>query len=113
MDTYLAELDQVILSFLKQLISLNARWVNKPKFHTLVHLQESIQRFGPASLFATKKFESFNGVLHNASVHSNHLAPGCNIGNTFNTTQMLRIFLSGSSYFDHNMQVQVFTGVLL
>ncbi|KAH9812511.1 hypothetical protein DFH28DRAFT_1129815 [Melampsora americana] len=113
MNQYLAELDTHISWFLKQLIALTAQWVNKPKFHMLVHLRESIHRFGPACLFATEKFESFNGVLRNASIHSNHLSPGRDIANSFNTAQMLRMLISGSSFFDKELQQRVVAGPLL
>ncbi|KAI8448895.1 hypothetical protein BY996DRAFT_8690301 [Phakopsora pachyrhizi] len=46
-----------------KLISASAQWANKPKFHMLIHLSQSIARFGPASLFATEKLESYNGVV--------------------------------------------------
>ncbi|KAH9821902.1 hypothetical protein DFH28DRAFT_1120221 [Melampsora americana] len=113
MNQYLAELDTHISWFLKQLIALTAQWVNKPKFHMLVHLRESIHRFGPACLFATEKFESFNRVLRNASIHSNHLSPGRDIANSFNTAQMLRMLISGSSFFDKELQQRVVAGPLL
>ncbi|KAI8459899.1 hypothetical protein BY996DRAFT_6409842 [Phakopsora pachyrhizi] len=52
------------------LISTNAQWVNKPKLHMLIHLIQSIAHFGPASLFATEKFESYNGVpLQSSAVY--------------------------------------------
>ncbi|KNZ46491.1 hypothetical protein VP01_7219g2, partial [Puccinia sorghi] len=41
--------------------------VEKPKFHMLVHFPHSIRIFGPESLFATEKFESFNSVLRKSS----------------------------------------------
>ncbi|KAH9812462.1 hypothetical protein DFH28DRAFT_1084296 [Melampsora americana] len=74
MDKYLKELDLIIDLFLHLLISVSAQW--------------SIQRFGPACLFATEKFELFNGVLQHASVHSNSLSPGRNIANSFTTREM-------------------------
>ncbi|KAH9821040.1 hypothetical protein DFH28DRAFT_1190561 [Melampsora americana] len=110
MKTYLASLEILISRFLKNLVSLNARWVNKPKFHMLIHLQDSIQQFGPASLFATEKLQSFNGVVRHASVHSNHQSPGSDIANTSNTRQMFRVFASGSSFFDKDLQSRVFSG---
>jgi hypothetical protein len=110
MKSYLAELDIQISRFLKNLVSLNGRWVNKPKFHMLIHLQDSIRRFGPACLFATEKLESFNGVVRHASVHSNHQSPGRDIANTSNTRQMIRVFASASSFFDHELQKRVFSG---
>jgi hypothetical protein len=110
MSTYLAELDIQISRFMKNLVALNARWVNKPKFHMLVHLQDSIRRFGPACLFATEKLESFNGVTRHASVHSNHQSPGQDIANTSNTQQMMRLFVSSSSFYDHHLRTRVFSG---
>ncbi|KAI8460946.1 hypothetical protein BY996DRAFT_8683517 [Phakopsora pachyrhizi] len=59
---YMADLDYFAQDFLLKLISTNAQWVNKPKFHMLIHLSQSIARFGPISLFATEKYESYNGV---------------------------------------------------
>ena len=50
------------------------RWFNKPKFHIVLHLPEHIRRFGPAMLFATEGFESFNAVIRSHSIHSNHRA---------------------------------------
>ncbi|KIK49825.1 hypothetical protein GYMLUDRAFT_253531 [Collybiopsis luxurians FD-317 M1] len=40
-----------------------ARWFNKPKFHIFTHLPMHIRQFGPAMLFATEAFESFNAVI--------------------------------------------------
>ncbi len=58
-------------------------WFNKPKFHILVHLPDHIRRFGPAMLFATEGFESFNAVIRDKSVHSNCLAPSRDIALAF------------------------------
>ncbi|KAH9821027.1 hypothetical protein DFH28DRAFT_923470 [Melampsora americana] len=113
MERYLNELEIIIDSFLHLLISLSAQWVNKPKFHMLVHLKQSIRRFGPACLFATEKFESFNGVLRQASVHSNSLSPGRDIANTFTTRAMMRMFICASSFFDKDLQCRVVPGVNL
>ncbi|KAA1138282.1 hypothetical protein PGTUg99_028945 [Puccinia graminis f. sp. tritici] len=71
MQQYLDELRKHIDIFFWHAIHTNVQWVNKPKFHMLKHLVEAIARFGPACLFATEKFESFNSVLRHASVHSN------------------------------------------
>ncbi|KAA1114700.1 hypothetical protein PGT21_050164 [Puccinia graminis f. sp. tritici] len=51
---------------------ISGRWSNKPKFHMLLHLPPSIRisKFGPASLLATEKFESYCIILHTASIHS-------------------------------------------
>ncbi|PLW23303.1 hypothetical protein PCASD_10954 [Puccinia coronata f. sp. avenae] len=88
MDSYLDELTLHIHRFLRLIVQSNAQWVNKPKLHMLLHLPESIRRFGPASLFSTKKFESYNGVLQKASVHSNRLSPS-SISNASNEVQQV------------------------
>jgi len=45
--------------------------VTKAKFHFLVHLPDYIRRFGPAILFSTEHYESFNHVFQLSSIHSN------------------------------------------
>ncbi|KAH9815232.1 hypothetical protein DFH28DRAFT_1165648 [Melampsora americana] len=109
-DTYLKELDAHVDLFLNQLISMSAQWVNKPKFHMLIHLKFSIRRFGPPSLVATEKFEAFNGKTRDASVHSNRQSPGNDVANTFLTALMLRTLLSGSAFYDHELQSRVVAG---
>ncbi|KAH9822967.1 hypothetical protein DFH28DRAFT_1048547 [Melampsora americana] len=109
-DTYLTELDNHVDMFLNQLVSISAQWVNKPKFHMLIHLKYSIRRFGPPCLVATEKFESFNGKTRDASVHSNRQSPGNDIAYTFLTGLMLRILLSGTSFFDRDLQSRVVAG---
>ncbi|KNZ44041.1 hypothetical protein VP01_9567g1, partial [Puccinia sorghi] len=75
MANFQADLKTHISNFLHHTIKSTAQWHNKPKFHMLVHLPDSILRFGSAPLFSTEKFESYNGILRNASTHSNRLAP--------------------------------------
>ncbi|OAV86269.1 hypothetical protein PTTG_29993, partial [Puccinia triticina 1-1 BBBD Race 1] len=101
MDVYLKELEILVDHLLLQLMKCNARWVNKPKFHMLIHLVHSIARFGPASLFATEKFESFNSILRNASIHSNRQHPGRDLAISFSNFQCLRAILSGAYLWNH------------
>ncbi|KAI9617016.1 hypothetical protein H4Q26_010654 [Puccinia striiformis f. sp. tritici PST-130] len=75
-------------------------WINKPKFHMLLHLPASIRRYGPASLFATEKFESYNGILRNVSVHSNRQSPGRDIAITFSNYNSFRHIFSGGLLYD-------------
>jgi hypothetical protein len=98
MASYLINLRFHIQKFLFYIIRTTAQWINKPKFHMLVHLPESIERFGPASLFATEKFESYNGVLRNASVHSNRQSPGKDIAITFGNYKVLRHLICGGHF---------------
>ncbi|EHS62793.1 uncharacterized protein PGTG_22677 [Puccinia graminis f. sp. tritici CRL 75-36-700-3] len=100
MQDYLANLRKHIGIFLWHLISMTAQWVNKPKVHMLLHLPDSIERFGPATLFATEQFESFNGVLRKALVHSNRLRPGRDLGITFMNFHALRLIFSNACLYN-------------
>ncbi|KAI8458796.1 hypothetical protein BY996DRAFT_6430113 [Phakopsora pachyrhizi] len=92
---YMADLEYFAQDFLLKLISTNAQWVNKPKFHMLIHLSQSIARFGPTSLFSTEKYESYNGVVRQASIHSNMQSPSHDIATSFQNYAALRFFFSG------------------
>ncbi|KNE93254.1 hypothetical protein PSTG_13366 [Puccinia striiformis f. sp. tritici PST-78] len=91
MAAYQVQLHLHIDHFLAHLIKASAQWVNKPKIHMLRHLGHSILRFGPAVIFSTKKFECFNGVLRQSSIHSNKQAPGRDIAVAFDSHACLRI----------------------
>ncbi|KNZ48838.1 hypothetical protein VP01_537g1, partial [Puccinia sorghi] len=54
MDEYIASFKTATQSLLYHLVKMNARWANNSKIHMLLHLTESIRRFGPPSLFATE-----------------------------------------------------------
>ncbi|OAV86099.1 hypothetical protein PTTG_30083 [Puccinia triticina 1-1 BBBD Race 1] len=98
METYLSELTLRIRLFVCLLIKGTAQWVNKPKFHMLLHLPDAIRRFGPPALFATEKLESYNGILRNASIHSNRQSPSKDIGVTFANFRNLRLLYSGGYF---------------
>ncbi|KAH9811046.1 hypothetical protein DFH28DRAFT_1131415 [Melampsora americana] len=106
-NTYLDELQQHIDVFLTSIIRMSAQWANKPKFHMLVHLCDAIKRFGPAALFATENFESFNGNTRNSSVHSNHLSPGRDIANSFNNTGLMRALTAGTPLYNKLSQTYI------
>lgn len=74
------------------------RWFNKPKFHIFLHLPEHIRRFGPAILFATEAFESFNAIIRAKSVHSNRHAPSRDIARAFAQGNRIRHLLSGGLF---------------
>ncbi|KAI8458054.1 hypothetical protein BY996DRAFT_6411177 [Phakopsora pachyrhizi] len=92
---YMADLEYFAQDFLLKLISTNAQWVNKPKFHMLIHLSQSIARFGQTSLFSTEKYESYNGVVRQASIHSNRQSSSHDIATSFQNYAALRFFFSG------------------
>ncbi|KAF9076936.1 hypothetical protein BDP27DRAFT_1209356 [Rhodocollybia butyracea] len=98
LDTYLISLKHGIDQFLLHTAKWSTRWFNKPKFHILVHLPEHIRRFGPAMLFATEVFESFNAIIRAKSVHSNRLAPSRDIAWAFAKHNRIRHMLSGGKF---------------
>ncbi|KAA1072801.1 hypothetical protein PGTUg99_010389 [Puccinia graminis f. sp. tritici] len=100
MDAYQISLRQLVRVFIYHLIKSTAQWVNKPKIHMLLHLSDSILHFGPAALFVTEKFESYNGVLRKSSIHSNRQSPGKDIGISFANFQNLRHLVSGGYFFN-------------
>jgi hypothetical protein len=57
-----------------------------------------VHRFGPAILFATEGFESFNAVVRDHSVHSNRLAPSHDIGRGMARCNRIRHLLSGGFF---------------
>ncbi|KAJ7601530.1 hypothetical protein B0H17DRAFT_1241343 [Mycena rosella] len=74
------------------------RWFNKPKFHIILHLPAHIRRFGPAIMFATEAFESFNAIIRAKSVHSNRHAPSRDIAQAFAQGNRIRHLLSGGLF---------------
>ncbi|KAI6044629.1 hypothetical protein EDC04DRAFT_2865842 [Pisolithus marmoratus] len=76
--------------FLNCMARWTPRWFNKPKFHILRHLPDHIRRFGPAILFATEGFESYNAVIRDHSIH--------NIACGMARCHRVRHFLSGGKF---------------
>lgn len=91
-------LEKEIQNFLLCTARWTCRWFNKPKFHILVHLVGHIRRFGPAILFATEGFESFNAIIRAKSVHSNRHAPSRDIAHGFAQGNRIRHLLSGGLF---------------
>jgi hypothetical protein len=88
-------LQTAIDDFLNCAAKWSTQWFNKPKFHILLHLPEHIRRFGPAILFATEVFESFNAVIRQKCVHSNRQAPSKDAGTSFAKGNRVRHMMSG------------------
>lgn len=74
--------------------------VTKPKFHILCHLPFHIRRFGPAILFSTERYESFNRVFRLCSIYSNRLAPSRDIATTFADLERCRHIMTGGFWHD-------------
>ncbi|CDO68931.1 hypothetical protein BN946_scf185000.g74 [Trametes cinnabarina] len=98
LPAHLIRLSESIDLFLEATCNLTPRWFNKPKFYLILHLPRHIRRFGPAILFATEGFESFNAVIRSHSVHSNHRAPSRDIALGMARHNRLRHILSGGYF---------------
>ncbi|KAF4615110.1 hypothetical protein D9613_003453 [Agrocybe pediades] len=96
--SYLTTLEAEIHNFLLKTARWSTSWFNKAKFHIVTHLPEHVRRFGPAILFATEAFESFNAVIRAKSVHSNRLAPSRDIALAFGQGNRVRHLFSGGYF---------------
>jgi hypothetical protein len=72
----------------------------KPKFHYLVHLPTYIRRFGPALLFSTERYESFNHVFRLASIFSNRKSPSRDTCKTFAAQDCIKHVATGGYWRD-------------
>ncbi|KAE9383725.1 hypothetical protein BT96DRAFT_1105543, partial [Gymnopus androsaceus JB14] len=97
-DEYIVSLTSTIDYFLDCTCRLTPRWFNKPKFHVLLHLPSHIRRFGPAMLFATESFESYNAIIRARSVHSNRHAPSKDIAHSMARSNRVRHLLNGGAF---------------
>lgn len=69
--------------------------IEKLKLHLLVHLHADIVRFGPLVGVATEAFECFNAIFRFCSIHSNHLAPSCDISKQLAGQESLKHCVTG------------------
>jgi len=74
--------------------------VTKPKFHFLLHLPMFIRRFGPAILYSTERYESFNHVFRLALIYSNRQAPSRDACHLFAEQEGVRHVVSGGYWRD-------------
>jgi hypothetical protein len=76
-----------------------------------VHLPDHVRRFGPAILYATEAFESYNHVIRLRSIHSTRQAPSTEIAQSFSHLHAIRHLASGGAFFHHdNPRVPCFAG---
>ncbi|KAE9396390.1 hypothetical protein BT96DRAFT_824723, partial [Gymnopus androsaceus JB14] len=112
-NTFIPTLEHEIDHFLLCAARWTSRWFNKPKFHIFLHLPFHIRRFGPAMLFATEAFESFNAVIRAKSVHSNRQAPSRDIALAFAQGNRVRHLLSNGLFYLHQGDSTTQTGMTL
>ncbi|KIJ42514.1 hypothetical protein M422DRAFT_48162 [Sphaerobolus stellatus SS14] len=98
MNRYLERLEATIERFLVYTTNWTPQWFNKPKLHILVYLPDHIRCFGPAMLFATEAFESFNAVIRERSMHSNHQAPSRDIARSLAHANQVHHLLSQAAF---------------
>jgi hypothetical protein len=65
------------------------------KLHLLPYLVDNICCFGPAILFETELFESYNSVFRLCSIFSNHCAPSRNIALSLGGIEHFKHIVSG------------------
>lgn len=58
-----------------------------------------IRRFGPALLFATERYESFNSVFRETMIHSNRMAPSRDTARTFSQLDRVKHIASGGWWY--------------
>ncbi|KAF8803001.1 hypothetical protein BYT27DRAFT_7110917 [Phlegmacium glaucopus] len=102
-DKHINILNAEIEGFLLRTALWTNQWFNKPKFHIFIHLTCHIRRFGPAILFATKAFESFNAIIRAKSIHSNRQALSRDIVLAFAQANRIRHLLSGGVFVADNV----------
>jgi hypothetical protein len=106
-----AILSAAIENFLLTTTKWSVQWFHKPKFHLLVHFPQHVCQFGPAILFATESFESFNTVIHEKSIHSNQMAPSCNIAHKFSQISRICHILSGGYFLKRTLHLINYTSL--
>ncbi|KAG9122228.1 hypothetical protein FRC07_001489 [Ceratobasidium sp. 392] len=111
--TYTEELQAVIDDFLLATAQCSPSIIIlKPKFHFLLHLPAYIKRFGPALLFSTERFESFNGVFRAASTFSNRQAPSRDIARHLGDLERMKHVSSGGYWQEGDRWVRASEQVL-
>ncbi|TFK79574.1 hypothetical protein K466DRAFT_473373, partial [Polyporus arcularius HHB13444] len=111
-EEYLAKLSRTI----EDLLNVTAQCapsilVLKPKFHFLVHLPAFIRRFGPAILYSTERYESFNHVFRLSQIYSNRQAPSRDSCQAFAANDIAKHIISGGYWYDGDCKKWVRAGV--
>lgn len=71
--------------------------LEKQKTHLILHLVDSMVKFGPCSAFSAERFESFNSNIRMFNVFGNRLAPSRDIAKRFCILQHLRHICHGGN----------------
>ncbi|KIK24423.1 hypothetical protein PISMIDRAFT_98570, partial [Pisolithus microcarpus 441] len=110
-EEYLARLSRTIEDFLNiTCICAPSILISKPKFHFLVHLPTYIRRFGPALLFSTERYESFNHVFRLTCIHSSQQGPSQDSCRKFARLDFVKHILTGGFWYEPRVQKWVHAG---
>ncbi|KAG1855245.1 hypothetical protein F4604DRAFT_2042442 [Suillus subluteus] len=113
-EVYLANLSRKIEDFLN-ITSQRAPsiLISKPKFHFLVHLPAFIRRFGPAIVFYTERYESFNHVFRLSCIYSNRQALSRDTCKTFARQDIMKHITTGGYWYDPTVRKWVRGGEMI
>jgi hypothetical protein len=100
-----AELQDIIDQLLTKMATCAPSIImNKPKFHFLLHLPYYICQFGPALLFSTECYESFNMVFRLSLIHSNCQVPSRDCAITFAQLNRVKHIALGGWWYNKNLK---------
>ncbi|KAG8695586.1 hypothetical protein FRC08_007683 [Ceratobasidium sp. 394] len=101
LPAYITELEQAIQVLLHDLAKCAPQLlIDKGKVHLLVHMPYFVLRFGPLLGPDTERYESFNSVFRECSIHSNRQAPSRDIAANFAAFDRMRHVASGGCWFN-------------
>ncbi|KAG1824214.1 hypothetical protein EV424DRAFT_1320857, partial [Suillus variegatus] len=110
-EHYLAKLARTISDFLNVTAQCAPSiLISKPKFHFLVHLPAYIRRFGPAIIFSTERYESFNHVFRLTCIYNNRQAPSRDTCMTFVRNDTAKHIATGGYWYDTHTERWVHGG---
>ncbi|KAG1749584.1 hypothetical protein EDD22DRAFT_958012 [Suillus occidentalis] len=113
-EVYLANLSRKIEDFLNITSQCAPSiLISKPKFHFLVHLPAFIRRFGPAIVFSTERYESFNHVFRLSCIYSNRQAPSRDSCKTFSRQDIMKHITTGGYWYDSTVKTWVRGGEMV
>ena len=87
-----------LATMLEAILKVFPNYKAKPKLHLLRHLVDDVKSYGPARLFATESFESFNGNIRAAIFLSNRQAPSLDLAQHYASQTSLATLAWGSTF---------------
>ncbi|KAF8840947.1 hypothetical protein BDN67DRAFT_1048545, partial [Paxillus ammoniavirescens] len=110
-EVYLAQLSRTIEDFLNvTAICAPSILITKPKFHFLVHLPAYIRRFGPAIIFSTERYESFNHVFRLSCIYSSRQGPSQDTCRRFAQLDIVKHIVTGGYWYEQELRKWVCAG---